>query len=75
MALSNNQRTEVTVILNQGATPYLANAIQINGVDQAVKWKDGSIPSATANRYEVMNFALILLSGAYTVTGELKSFA
>jgi len=75
LSLDNNQRTEITVILNQGATPYLANAVQINGVDQTVKWKDGSIPSATANRYEVMNFALICLSGSYTVTGELKSFA
>lgn len=73
--LNDNESTQVTVILNQGATPYLANAVQVNGVDQTVKWKDGSIPSATSNRYEIMNFFLIKLSGSYTVAGQLTSFA
>jgi hypothetical protein len=75
LTINDNETTKVTILLSQSSTPYLANAVQINGSDVNVKWKDGSIPTPIANRYEMIDFILIKISGSYTVTGQLTSFA
>ncbi len=66
----------VTLVLVQGATPYVCNAIQINGAAQTVLWQgSASAPTGNANKTDIMTFR-IMRTGAstYVVFGQLESF-
>ena len=68
--------TVVTLLLVQGATPRIPNAIQINGVLQTILWLGGIAPTGTANRSEVVSFTLIrsTIDSFWTVAGSLTSY-
>ena len=55
----------VTLILNQGATAYYSNALQIEGGAQTIRWQGGTAPSATANVVNTQVF-IIFRTGAST---------
>jgi hypothetical protein len=73
LSLSNNATT-VVLVINQGATPYIANAVHINGSSQTILWQNGSEPTATANKKDILSFSILKLSSTYTVLGQLSSF-
>jgi len=73
--LDSGYATTVTLVLNQGATAYVANAVQIGGVSQTVSWQgSSSAPSGNASKKDVMSFSILNSSGTYTVLGQLTSF-
>jgi len=74
VATTDNRSTVVTLILAQGATPYYANACQIDGVGQTIKWPSATAPTAAASRTEFQNFVLIRVGGAWVVTSSLSSY-
>ena len=63
-----------SLILIQGATPYLPNAVQIEGVAQTINWANNTVPSGTANKKEVVSFSLFRFDSAWTVTGSLITY-
>jgi len=65
----------LSLIIVQGATPYICNAITINGGSSlTIKWVGGTAPSGTANKTEAMVFSIFNNSGTYTVLGQLSSY-
>lgn len=72
--VASGYATTVTLVLNQGATPYIANVIQINGVTQTIKWQGGSVPTGNANKTDVQSFSILNAAGSYTVLGQLTTF-
>jgi hypothetical protein len=68
--------TVVTLLLVQGATPRIPNAVQIDGVSQTIRWLNGSAPTGTANRGELVSFTLIrsTIGSFWTVAGSLTSY-
>jgi hypothetical protein len=65
-----------TVIINQGATAYTVSNVQINGVNQTVKWVGATgIPAGTASNVDIMSFSLISFGGTYTVLGQQSNYA
>lgn len=72
--LNAGYATNVVLILNQGATPYVPNAVQIAGVAQSINWQGGSAPSGNANKKDIVSFSITNLAGTYTVLGQLVSF-
>jgi hypothetical protein len=68
---TDNRVINVTLVIVQGATPYICNAVQINGVAQTIRWQGGSAPTGTGSRWEVMNFSLIDVGASWTVLGAL----
>lgn len=73
--LDSGYATTVTLVLNQGGTAYVANAVQIGGVAQTVSWQgSASAPTGNANKKDVMSFSILNSSGTYTVLGQLTSF-
>jgi hypothetical protein len=64
----------VSLILAQGATPYYANALQINSSAQTILWQGATGPTATANRTEVESFTLYYSGAAWTALGQYTSF-
>jgi hypothetical protein len=64
----------VILILDQGATPYYASAIQINGVPQTMKWPNAFITPVNANRVEVQAFTLYYTGATWIVLSQITSF-
>jgi hypothetical protein len=66
----------VSLLLVQGLTPRIPNAVQIDGVPQTILWLGGTVPTGTANRGEIVSFTLIrsTLLNFWTVTGSLTSY-
>lgn len=72
---TDNRTYTCTLILLQGGTGYYANAIEINGVSQTIRWAGYAAPVPNANRFEILTFKITRVSGSYTVLGTLASYA
>jgi len=71
---TNNRTISVALILNQGASPFLPNAVQINGGAQSINWEDASAPTPNANQTDVVVFTLVRTSGSWSVLGSLTTY-
>jgi hypothetical protein len=74
LGLSSLAATTITLILNQGATAYIPNALQIAGVSQTINWQGGSAPTGNASKIDIVNFSITNSSGTYAVFGQLTTF-
>jgi hypothetical protein len=68
-----------TVVVNQGATAYVISNVQINGVNQRVRWVNGQnlgvAPTGLANNNDIISFSMLYLgSGNYRIYGQLSSY-
>ena len=71
-----NRTTVVTLILQQGTTPYGPSSFSIAGAAQTIKWIGGATPTFGSNRYEILSFTLIRLADAsWAVLGSLSSYS
>ena len=66
--------TNVTVIINQGATPYEVTAVQIGGSAQTIEWQGGSAPTGNANGIDSFSFTILRDGGSYVVLGQMVDF-
>lgn len=71
---TNNRITSVALILNQGATPYIPNAVQVNGSATSIEWEDGSAPTGNASKKDVVVFTITRIGGAFAVLGSLTTY-
>jgi hypothetical protein len=69
-----NRATSITLIIAQGATGYIPNAVQIAGVAQTLNWQGNVTPTPSTNRTDVVTFSIINNSGTYIVLGQLTGF-
>ena len=72
--INSGYASAVSLILNQGATAFIANAVQISGVAQTINWLNASTPTGNANKKDIISFTILNSSGTYTVFGQLASF-
>ena len=73
--LHNNNVTSITMVLNQGATPYMSNNYVYTGsANLAINWQAGTAPTGTANKKDVITLSIFNVNGANTVLGQLVSF-
>jgi hypothetical protein len=68
----NGKVITIIVIVSQGATGYIPNAVQIDGAAQTLRWIGGVTPTATSSsgKLDVFNFTLIRRASAWTVLGN-----
>lgn len=64
----------VSLVFNQGASPFYANNISINTSTVTIKWVNATVPTPAANRTEVESFTLLNVSGTWTALGQYTSF-
>jgi len=66
----------VTLVIAQGATPYICNAVQINGAAQTILWQgSASAPTGNANKTDIITFSIMQTGlSSYIVFGQLVSF-
>ena len=72
--LTAEYATNLTVIINQGATAYEVNAVQIGGAVQTIEWQGGSAPTGTANGIDSFSFTILNDGGSYVVLGQMVDF-
>lgn len=72
--LESGRGTTVSLILVQGGTAYIPNAVQIGGVAQTILWQGSSPPSGNINKTDIVAFSIINNNGTYSVFGQLTSF-
>lgn len=71
-----NRTIVLSLILLQGATPYIPTDVLIDGVGQTLNWQGGAAPAGGANKKEIVSFTLIRSAAgpAWTVLGSLTSY-
>lgn len=74
VATTDNRVTVVTLVLSQGSTPYYANACQIDGVAQTIKWPSATAPTPVASRTEFQSFVLTRVASSWVVTSSIASY-
>ena len=72
--LTAEYATNVTIIINQGATPYEVTAVQIAGSGQTINWQGGSAPTGNANGIDAFSFTILNDGGSYVVLGQMVDF-
>jgi hypothetical protein len=70
----NDRVIECRLVLIQGATPYIPNAIKIAGTDTTVDWRGSSLPSGTANKKDLVTFTFIRTGSIWVVLGRLDTY-
>ena len=71
---NNNCVTSVSMMIIQGATAYIPNALQISGTPQTISWQGGSVPAGNANKTDVFTFTITNLGTSYEVIAQLVDF-
>lgn len=71
---TEDRTISIALILSQGGTAYIPNAVEINGSAASIKWSEGSAPSGTINYTDIVNFILIRTGGSWTVLGSLSTY-
>jgi len=77
VTVTANTTTVVSLIIVQGATPYMPTAtanIQIEGANNTINWLYGIAPTGTTSKIDVVNFSLVRTSSAWTVLGQAATF-
>ena len=74
LGLTAEYATNLTVIINQGATPYEVTAVQIGGAAQTINWQGGSAPTGNANGIDSFSFTILNDGGSYVVLGQMVDF-
>lgn len=69
-----NRSLVVSLILNQGATPYYASTLTVNGTLTPIRWATGTTPTPAANKIEVESFTLFYVGTTWTALGQYTSF-
>ena len=70
---TDNRVTSVSIIVNQGATGFVINGLQVNGAAQTIRWQGNTVPTASTNRLDVFTFSLLRAANAWTVLGAATS--
>jgi hypothetical protein len=58
--------------LQQGATGYIASAVQINGISQNLLWSGSTIPRPGTSSFDVQTFTVIRSGGQYRIFVSLS---
>lgn len=65
----------MTLILSQGATGYIPNAVQVNGSAVTLRWANNATPTAGTNKIDQVAFTLLYTGSTWYCTGQYTQFA
>ncbi len=74
LSLAQEDATNIAIVIDQGNTSYIPNAVQIGGVAQTVVWNGNSVPTGTDNGKDIVSFTILNDGGTYVIFGQLVSF-
>lgn len=66
--------TKAEVVIEQGGTPYIINAVQTDGTSRTIKWKNNTVPSGNSGGVDVMIFTILKdANSVFTVLASLDT--
>lgn len=71
---TDDRTLSISVIVNQGTTPYEITNIYIDSLLQTIEWVDGIVPLGTASGTDVFSFTLVRTGSAWLVLGSATGF-
>ena len=71
---TSDRALNVVLVLRQGATPYIPNAVQIDGAAQTINWVETLAPTGNANSIDVITFSLLRVGATWTVLGGYTNY-
>jgi hypothetical protein len=74
LPLTANRSYVVAFVLVQGSTAYMLNALQIGGSAATIRWNNATLPTGTANRWEIVSFVLIYTGVSWIAVGNFTSY-
>jgi len=69
-----NKALTLSIIISQGATGYLPNVLQIEGVTQSIKWASGTY-SVSTNKLDIIGLSFLRVESSWIVLGQIGSFS
>jgi hypothetical protein len=70
----NNRVFTMVLMLDQGATGYIPNAIQIDGNAQTIRWAYNTVPTPSVNKIDIASFSLIRSTSTWFVVGNFVNY-
>lgn len=71
---TSNRAMAVSLVLNQGNTPRIPNALQINSSNVTIQWQDNSIPTGNANKTDLASFTFVRVNSVWYAFGSLNTY-
>jgi hypothetical protein len=65
----------ITLILNQGGTGYIPNAVQVNGSAVTLRWANNTTPTAGTSKIDQVMYTLVYTGSTWYCTAQYTSFA
>lgn len=72
--LTNNRSLTVTIVIAQGATPYIPNTVSINDISQSFFWSTNIQPTGTANKIEFFTFVLLRTNNVWKISASVSTY-
>jgi hypothetical protein len=69
-----NTSYTTTLLIQQGSTPYIPNAVEINNASQNIYWVGTVDPTGSATKLDAFTFNLFYTGSAWIVTGSWVSY-
>ena len=74
LSLAQEDAINLAIVITQGNTAYIPNAVQIGGAAQTIIWQSNSAPTGTDNGTDTFSFTILNDGGTYIVLGQMVSF-
>jgi len=71
---TGNTTTGIAIIVTQGSSPFIPNALTVNGSAVTINWLGGSASAGTASKTEIFSFTVINTGGVFTALGSVSTF-
>lgn len=74
---NNNKGIGLTIMIEQGSSPYIVDSIKINSDDEgpvSIIWLNGTPPGGNPNSYDIISFSILKINDTWKVFGQLTSF-
>lgn len=72
--LTNYYATAVTIVIQQGATAYIPNALQIGGTSTGIRWASDTTPTGNANSTDQVTFSIMTDGSTTFALGQLSTY-
>jgi hypothetical protein len=71
---TGNTTTGLAIIVTQASSPFIPNALTVNGSAVTINWLGGSAPAGTASKTEIFSFTVINTGGVFIALGSVSTF-
>jgi len=71
---TGNTTTGIAAIVTQASSPFIPNALTVNGSAVTINWLGGSAPDGTGSKTEIFSFTLINTGGVFIALGSVSTF-